>query len=173
MHGVIQLQDVGTRNRGYIPSVLAASDPFVLWTCKDNPQPHMNSSVDKILLVIIKEEQTVVYCSLFISSIKGRSWNPLLPLSYNKLKIMQMVLKKGNKLPVLLQLNPSFHPAETADKCMLRQPQKWKWERIKCKSIAYQTDNHIFYFIHVWSNVLDFQLCTSNLNEGGIWDYKH
>jgi hypothetical protein len=84
----------------------------------------MNSSVDKILLVIIKEEQTVVYCSLFISSIKGRSWNPLLPLSYNKLKIMQMVLKKGNKLPVLLQLNPSFHPAETADKCMLRQPQK-------------------------------------------------
>ena len=32
--------------------------------------------------------------------------------------------KKGNKLPVLLQLNPSFHPAETADKCILRQLQK-------------------------------------------------
>ena len=84
----------------------------------------MNSSVDKILLVIIKEEQTVVYCSLFISSIKGKIMEYFTSTVLQQIEDNANAAKKGNKLPVLLQLNPSFHPAETADNCMLRQPQK-------------------------------------------------
>ena len=83
----------------------------------------MNSSVDKILLVI-KEEKTVFCCSLFISSIKGKIMEYFTSTVLQQIEDNANAAKKGNKLPVLLQLNPSFHPAETADKCILRQMQK-------------------------------------------------